>query len=143
MSQEELDELVAEGAIERVVPDPETARIELEQARRHIESAAQIAERDPVAAFAICYDAIRKTLSAHMRDRGYRVASGRGHHARIGRYAMAAVDDAGIEEHLDAFDELRQLRNKSEYDALLLDPRDVADALARAAAILEAVDADL
>jgi predicted metal-dependent phosphoesterase TrpH len=63
MSQEELDELVAEGVIESVVPDPETAQIELEQAQLHVESAAEIAERDPVAAFAIGYDAIRKARS--------------------------------------------------------------------------------
>jgi hypothetical protein len=143
MSQEELDELIAEGVIEAVAADPETARVELEQARLHVESAAQIAERDPVAAFAIGYDATRKALSAHMRSRGYRVTKGKGHHARTGRYALAAIDDPGLEEHLQAFDELRQLRNQSEYDALLLAPDDVTDALARADAIINAVDKDL
>jgi hypothetical protein len=143
MSHDELDELVAEGVIEPVAPDPETARIELEQARLHVESAAEIAERDPVAAFAIGYDAIRKALSAHMRSRGYRVTKGKGHHARTGRYAIAAIDDARVEEHLEAFDELRQLRNQSEYDALLLGSDDVAEALARADAIINAVDRDL
>ena len=143
MTQEELDELVAEGAIERVVPDPETARVELGQARLHVESAAQIAERDPVAAFAIGYDAIRKALSAHMRSRGYRLTRGRGHHTRIGRYALAAIDDARLDEHLEAFDELRQLRNQSEYDALVLDPDDVSDVLAHADAVVAAVAATL
>ena len=143
MSQEELDELVVGGVIERVTADPETARVELEQARLHVESAAEIADRDPVAAFAIGYDAIRKALSAHMRDRGYRVGKGKRHHARTGRYAAAAIDDAQLEEHLGAFDELRQLRNQSEYDALILDSSDVADALARADAIIAAVVKDL
>ncbi len=143
MSQEELDGLVAEGVIESVAADPETARIELGQARLHVESAAEIAERDPVAAFAIGYDAIRKALSAHMRNRGYRVTRGKGRHARTGRYAIAAIDDARVEEHLEAFDELRQLRNQSAYDALLLDHNDVTDALARADAIINAVDNDL
>lgn len=143
MSQEELDELIAAGVIERVAADPETARVELEQARLHVESAAEIADRDPVAAFAIGYDAIRKALSAHMRDRGYRVGKGKGHHARTGRYALAAIDDARVEEHLDAFDELRQLRNQSEYDALILDKNDVADALARADAIIGAITRDI
>ncbi len=143
MSQEELDDLVAEGVVEPVAPDPETARIELEQARLHIESSAEIAERDPVAAFAIGYDAIRKALSAHMRDHGYRVTKGKGHHARTGRYAIAALDDPRLEEHLEAFDELRQLRNQSEYDAVLLGFEDVSDALARADAIISAVEKDL
>jgi len=44
---------------------------------------------------------------------------------------------------LAAFDELRQLRNQSEYDALLLDTDDVTDALARANAIINVVDKDL
>lgn len=143
MSKEELDHLIAEGAIEAVAADPETARVELEQARLHVESAGEIAERDPVAAFALGYDAIRKALSAHMRSRGYRTTKGKGHHARTGRYALAAIDDPRLEEHLEAFDELRQLRNQSEYDALLLDRDDVADALARANAIINALDKDL
>lgn len=141
MSQ--LDDLVTAGVVERVAADRETARVELEQARLHVESAAEIADRDPVAAFALAYDAIRKAFSAHMRDRGYRIPKGKGHHARTGRYAMAAIDDARVEEHLEAFDELRQLRNQAEYDALLLDTDDVTDALARADAIIAAVGKDL
>jgi len=78
-----------------------------------------------------------------MRSRGYRVTKGKGHHARTGRYAIAAIDDARLDEHLEAFDELRQLRNQSEYDALLLDSEDVTDALARADAIINAVDDDM
>ena len=139
MSQEELDDLVAEGAIERVTPDPETARVEFDQARLHVETAATIAGRDPVAAFAIGYDAVRKALSAHMRQRGYRLTRGAGHHARTGRYAIAAIDDPTLEDHLDAFDELRQIRNQSEYDALLLDTDEVTDALDHADAIITAV----
>ena len=64
-----------------------------------------------------------------MRQRGYRLTRGAGHHARTGRYAIAAIDDPTLEDHLDAFDELRQIRNQSEYDALLLDTDDVTDAL--------------
>jgi hypothetical protein len=142
VSQQELDELVAEGVIERVPPDPETAEAELNQARTHVESAAEIAESDPVAAFAIGYDAIRKSISAHMRVRGYRVTKGKGHHARIGAYAFAALDAVDV-EHLEAFDELRQLRNQSEYDALMLEGEDVAEALAHAAAIIRAIETDI
>ena len=143
MSQEELDDLVAEGVIEPVAADPETARVELDQARLHVETAAEITDRDPVAAFAIGYDAIRKALSAHMRHRGYRVTRGPGHHARTGRYAVAAIDDPLLEDHLDAFDELRQVRNQSEYDALILGADDVTDALDHANAIINAVDKEI
>lgn len=143
MTQEELDELVTEGVVEHVTPDPETAHVELQQARLHVESAAEIVDRDPVGAFAIAYDAIRKALSAHMRARGYRITRRKGHHAHTGRYALAALDDGRLEEHLEAFDELRQLRNQAEYDAVLLETDDVADALARADAIIRAVGKDL
>ncbi len=70
MSKDELDQLVAEGAIERVAADPETARVELTQAQLHVESAAEIAGRDPGAAFSVAYDAIRKAIAAHMRANG-------------------------------------------------------------------------
>jgi hypothetical protein len=143
MSQKELDRLVAEGAIAPVAADPETARVELEQARLHLESAAAIAERDPVAAFALGYDAIRKALTAHMRSRGYRVTRGKGHHARIGRYAIAAIADARVREHLEAFEELRQLRNQAEYDAVVVRSEDVSEVLARGDGIIIAVDESL
>lgn len=143
MTQEEIAALTAAGAIERVAPDPETARVELEQARLHVGSAAQISGRDPVAAFALAYDAIRKALSAHLRSRGYRVTKGSGHHLRLGRYAIAAIDDRRVEEHLEAFDALRRLRNQSEYDAVVLGSNDVEDALSRAEAIIRAVSNDL
>ena len=143
MSQDELDDLVGRGAIERVAADPETAEMELDQARKHVESATEIAENDPVGAFAIGYDAIRKSISAHMRARGYRVTRGKGHHARTGAYALAALDASKIEEHIEAFDDLRQLRNQSEYDAVTLDSADVADALARARAIIAAIEGDI
>lgn len=53
------------------------------------------------------------------------------------------------QEELDDFvaqrvvDNVRQLRNQSEYDALLLEADDVADALARADAIIRVVGKDL
>ena len=143
MSQDGLDRMVAERALEQVAADPETARIELEQARLHVESAAEIADRDPVAAFSVGYDAIRKAIAAHMRAGGYRLTRGAGHHARTGSYARAALDEEQIDEHLEAFDELRQLRNQGEYDALLIDVGDVADVLAHAEAIIRAVERSL
>ena len=143
MSQDDLDELVAEGALELVAADPETARIEFEQARLHVESAAEIADRDPVGAFTMGYDAIRKAIAAHMRAHGYRTSSRAGHHYRTGRYALAALDGARIDEHLEAFDELRDLRNQAEYDALLLESSDVTEVIAHADAIIRAIEQSL
>lgn len=143
MSEREVSALLASGAIERVEPDPVAARRELAVARQHVESAASIADSDATAAFAIGYDAIRKAISAHMRARGYRVAKGAGHHRRVGGYANAALDDEAAREHLAAFDELRQLRNQSQYDGIAVERAEVDELLVHARAIVAAVGQDL
>ena len=143
MGEAELLRLLAEKAIERVETDRETARQELDGATRHLESAASIADADPTAAFAVGYDAMRKAISAHMRASGYRVKRGSGHHQRTGRYALAALDGLHVEDHIEAFDSLRQLRNQSEYDALMVEPDEVAEVLEHARALVSAVSVDL
>ena len=55
MSKHTLDVLVSDGIIERVDPDPDPARQELQAARSHVESAALIAGRDPTGAFAMAH----------------------------------------------------------------------------------------
>ena len=58
-------------------------------------------------------------------------------------YEVAAIDDPTLDEHLDAFDELRQMRNQSEYDALILGADDITDALDHANAIIDAADKEI
>lgn len=48
-----ITELLAEGAIERVTKDPQTARQELVTAARHLATARGIRDIDPNAAFAV------------------------------------------------------------------------------------------
>lgn len=143
MTEADVQRLLAERKLERVEPDPQTAREEIETARRHIAAAAQIAELDPTLAFTGLYDAMRKAIQAHMRAHGYRLSKGPGAHVRTGEYALAALDELDIEAHLDQFDALRQLRNQSEYEALFVEPDDVEQALAHARAIVDAVAAVL
>ena len=81
--------------------------------------------------------------TAHMRARGFRVGSGMGAHAKTGRYALAVLDDPAVRPHVERFDDLRAVRNESEYDALLLDVADARDALVHAEAIVDAVERDL
>lgn len=142
MTESDVQRLLAERKIERVDPDRETARDEIATARRHIAAAGEIAELDPTLAFTGLYDAMRKAIQAHMRANGYRITKGAGAHVKTGEYALAALDALGIEEHLDEFDALRQLRNQSEYEALFVQPDEVQEVLAHARAIVEAV-ADL
>ena len=136
MADETVDELIARGSVRRAEPDADAARRELSAARLHLESAATLMSTDPTAAFAIVYEATRKAISAHMRLRGLRVSAGAGAHARIGRYAVAAL-------HVKRFDDLRKLRNQSAYEGLLIEPVEVAEALVHAEAIVSAVAAEL
>ena len=129
--------------LEVVEPDPVAAQHELATAQRHVESAARIAPTDPDGAFAVGYDAMRKAISAHMRSSGLRLRKGPGHHRRVGDYGRAALDTDRVAAHLDAFDELRLLRNQSQYDGLAVGPGEVTELLVHARAILAAVGESL
>lgn len=139
MGEAELRRLVDAGHIEPVRPDLETAREEIATARVHLRAAQQIAELDPTLAFTGLYDAIRKSIQAHMRANGYRVTKGPGAHRKTGEYAIAGLDNLGIDAHLDEFDALRQIRNQSEYGALVIEPAELERAHAHAQAIVDAI----
>ena len=143
MGAAELARLLATGQIEQVRADPETAREEIETARRHIAAAAVISELDPTLAFTGLYDAIRKAIQAHMRANGYRISKGPGGHVKTGGYALAALDHLEIGEHLEEFDTLRIVRNQSEYGALFVAEDDVENARRHAGTIVEAVAVSL
>jgi hypothetical protein len=143
MTEADVRKLLAEKKLREVAPDPETARAEIDVARRHIVSAETIMASDSTLAFTALYDAIRKAISAHMRARGYRVTRGLGAHAKTGEYAQAALDHLGIGAHLDEFDALRDLRNQSEYEALSVEIGEVREALEHASVIVEEIAGDL
>lgn len=142
MTDAEIQKLLDDGVIRKIKADTETARVEVATARSHLDTAATAARSDPNGAFQLVYDAARKAISAHMRANGYRVGRGQGAHMRTGRYAEVALP--GVDpRHLDAFEDLRSIRNQSEYDALLLEEHDALEALEHATAIVDAVDRDL
>lgn len=143
MTEADVQRLLEEKKIRTVAPDPETARAEIDVARRHIASAEKIMADDSTLAFTALYDAMRKAIAAHMRSRGYRVTRGPGAHAKTGEYALAALDHLEIGSHLDEFDALRDLRNQSEYEAHHVDVDEVREALEHVRAIVEAIAGDL
>jgi hypothetical protein len=143
MTEADVQRLLADKKIRAVGPDPETARAEIDVARRHITSAQKIMADDSTLAFTALYDAMRKAIAAHMRSRGYRVTRGPGAHAKTGEYALAALDHLDIGSHIDEFDALRDLRNQSEYEALHVDVEEVREALEHARAIVEAIAGEL
>lgn len=143
MSDEQIQELIARGRLRRVQADRDAAGRELVTAKQHTETAQGASESDPTAALAVAYQAARKAIAAHMRANGLRVGGGQGSHARMGEYALAAFDDSALAERFRAFDRVRQLRNRSQYDAFSVEDADVAFALEQAQAIVAAVEGDL
>ena len=143
MSPSEVDALLAEGVVVRIRPDAKAARSGLVAARAHLMGAAAIAELDPVGAFSLAYDAMRKALVAHMRVNGLRVRGGMGAHYNTGRYGLAALSGRGIDSALRDFDTLRLLRNRSEYRDAFVKEADVHEAISRAQAVLDVVTEDV
>jgi len=143
MGEAELRRGVAARQIKPVPANLDTARDEIATARVPLRAARQIAGFDPTLAFTGLYDAIRKSIQGYMRASGYRVAKGPAAHRKTGEYAAAALDKLGIEAQLDEFDTLRQIRNQSEYGALVVEEAKVARAHTAAEVIVEAVARDL
>lgn len=85
-----IDELLRSGAMARVSPDRPGAEEYLRQASRHLASAQQLDRAlDPIGAFNLVYEAIRKCGSAILLNEGLRATGGDGGHKNIG----VALDD--------------------------------------------------
>lgn len=138
-----LEDLVRRNRIEPVAVDPDAAEVELEQARKHLESAELLVESDPVMAYAALYDAARKSITAHMRARGYRVKGLASYHAKTFEYAAEALAERLSPEELERLDDMRSTRNDSEYRSRHVGAAEVRFDLATARAAVLAVSADL
>ncbi len=136
-------DLVSRGRIEEVAGDRAAAESDLEQAKKHLQSAALLIEPDPTMAYAALYDAARKAVSAHMRARGYRVKGVAGFHAKTFEYAAEALDEYLSAGEVERLDDMRSVRNDSEYRARHVGVAEVRLDLTMARAVVEAVAADL
>lgn len=132
-----IDELVAARRLERVPADPQGARLRLEAARRHLESAALLVEADPDGAYALLYDGARKAVAAQMLAAGLRARNAPGAHEAIARYAAAALAGPAPAE----LDRMRRFRNRAEYGTSHLSPAQAAHDLETARAIAAAAAA--
>ena len=133
-----IERLLNKGLLEQVEADRETALAMLDDSERHLNSAESIAESDPSGAFQLAYDAARKAAVAHMTSRGFRVPKGRpGGHETTTKYARSELP--GADDALASFDRMRRDRNRSEYGVRAFGEQEVADALANARAITQAV----
>jgi hypothetical protein len=143
MSEAEVDALVAEGVLVRVPHDLKAAARELTTARTHLAGAEASGSVDPTGSFVVAYEAARKAVVAHMRARGLRVRSRFGAHYQTGRYAAAVLMGRGLDEHVVAFVDMREVRNDTAYEGEMVTASDSAEALSHARAIVAAVEAEL
>jgi hypothetical protein len=143
VSDADVEALVAEGVLVRVPSDLDEARLELATAEMHLAGAEAAAAVDPTGSFTLAYDAARKAIVAHTRAKGLRVRPRFGAHYQTGRYARAALLGRGIDEHVVAFVDMREVRNDTEYDGEVVARSDAAEALSHARAIVAIVKGDL
>ena len=132
-----IDALLADRRLERVAPSRELADTLLDQAHRHLETAAGNVESDPTGCFQLSYDAARKALAAILANQGLR-SRGDGAHAVLLTAALAQLDPP-MGRELRQFDWLRRTRNSAEYpmpETPPITPGDATDALPLAQAIV-------
>lgn len=129
-----LDDLRKRGLIEKVEPDQATSTGWLDDAERHLEAAAKIAELDPSGAYVLAYDAARKSVAAALLMSGHRVLSRPGSHQALAQYAESIATQVD-EPALNRFDRLRRNRNRSEYGSRTFGQAEVAEAIDTARAI--------
>jgi len=110
MARRDLADLIREGRIESVPPDPAQVAILREQAVRHLASSRTISGTDPAGAFSLAYDAIRKELTALLLDHGFRARSA-GSHTATGQAAAVLLPRFDV----DGFEWLRTVRIATEY----------------------------
>jgi hypothetical protein len=105
--------LVDRGELEHVTASTEQAAAILDDARRHLVSARTIAPSDPPGAYALTYDAARKSLVAILEAQGLRATS-KGGHIILYDTALAQFDPP-LGKLIRPFNRMRARRNQIEY----------------------------
>ncbi|MGH9054957.1 MAG: HEPN domain-containing protein [Acidimicrobiales bacterium] len=136
-----VDELLASGELEHVMPAPNLADRLVEEARRHLASAQAIAASDPTGAYQLAYDCARKACAALLAAQGLR-ATTRGGHIAVQDTVIAQFGGKGGIAAFGALPRLRRSRAASEYpnaDSPTVTEEDANDAITSASDILAAV----
>jgi len=108
-----IDRLIAEGRLNGIARDGQLIDQLREQAQLHIVSAELLLRsEDPIAAFQIAYDAVRKLCAALIAYHGLRATSRGGHHALFECVAELSEE---LRKYLADLDDLRRQRNSYEY----------------------------
>ena len=143
MAKATLAALLRDGRIEKVAPDLRVAWSRVDEARVHLASSAVLARSDPALAYVALYDAARKAIAGHMQANGYRAVNRAGAHQSVGMYAEATLAVGAAIPHVKAFDRMRQIRNRSEYEQQPITSRLLVADLAHATVIVDTVEAAL
>jgi HEPN domain-containing protein len=117
--------MIEQRHLQHVAADMETAAALLSSARRHVESAGLTVDNDPEAAYALAYDASRKSATALLAHQGLRPTSAGGHIVVVD---VMRAQFPGV-PGLTSLDRLRRRRNQAEYpDPRSYDPITVSEA---------------
>lgn len=108
-----VDQLLADGDLERVAPSRVHADRLLAQAKRHVDSAETTCQSEPEGAYSTPYDAARKALWSILANQGLRPTR-RGGHVAAYRAAAAQLDPP-LGTQIRPFDRMRRQRNSYEY----------------------------
>jgi hypothetical protein len=109
--EQEVARLIEQRHLQPVAADSETAAALLASAGRHVESARLAADADPEAAYALAYDAARKSATALLAHQGLRPTTAGGHIAVVDAMRAQFPGVPG----LTSLDRLRRRRNQAEY----------------------------
>ena len=134
----EIDHLLQQNRLTRVVANAELAKAHLVQATTHLAAAAVLRDLDPAGAFTLAYDAARLALAAILVNQGLK-SRGEGAHAVLLKVAIAQLEPPRQAE-IREFDWMRRLRNETQYPDIDRAPAqgdDVDQAIPAARAIVE------
>ena len=139
-------ELMSTRSLQKVRRNPAATAAWVNDAARHVSSAKGLATTDPRLAYAACHDAIRKALTGLLANRGLRPGGGEGSHLRVQQWGEVALAGTVDDDTLAAMDLVRRQRHEAEYGELasqVIGPREVAEAVRVADAIVAGVKATL
>jgi hypothetical protein len=109
--EEQVTRMIELRHLQRVAADRETATALLASADRHVESARRTVDADPEAAYALAYDAARKSATALLAYQGLRPTTAGGHIVVVD---ITRAQFPGV-PGLTSLDRLRRRRNQAEY----------------------------
>jgi hypothetical protein len=139
-----IDELLAAGELEQVTPADAMARRLLEDAGRHLDTAATAVNTGDLAgAYLLAYDALRKSAASLLAAQGLRATS-RGGHLAVQEAVIAQFGSAV--RVFRAFGRIRRARNSFEYPSTTApgpSPDDVTDVITVATRARDAATAIL